>query len=350
MGLAAVEGAAVRVTRWLRLAVRWCGRRGGLLAFGGALAAGAQEAPPLELAVVVGAPGESQFGENFAAAARAWTGAARRVGAPVTVIGLESDPAGSDRDRLAQWLAGRHGDGPPLWLVYLGHGTFDGRAARLNLRGPDLDASELADALRPVTRPIVFVHGGSASAPFLPALSGPDRIILTATRSGHEVNYARFGETFAEVIADPSADIDQDGQTSLLEAFVFAAQRVETFYTEQGRLATEHALLDDNGDGRGTPAAWFRGTRLERRPEAGQVPDGERARLIALVPMPDEQRLSPEQRAQRDALEEELAQLRARKSTTPPDAYDRELERILRQLGGLYRAAGPAASATPGDS
>src|SRR5690606_28587511 len=127
-----------------------------------------------------------------------------------------------------------------------------------------------------------------------------NRIIITATRSGHELNYARFGEAFAQAIGNAAADIDRDGQTSLLEAFVTAAQRVQAFYAEQGRLATEHALLDDNGDGHGTPAEWFRGTRLERKPEAGREPDGDRARLLALVSATDAPTLTEEQREQRD--------------------------------------------------
>ena len=128
-----------------------------------------------------------------------------------------------------------------------------------------MTARTLAGWLAPLQRPLIFVHGGSGGAPFIPAVSGPDRIVISATRSGHELNYARFGERFARAVANPDADIDQDGQTSVLEAFVTAAQQVQAFYTEAGRLATEHALIDDNGDKQGTPAEWFRGVRLQRR-------------------------------------------------------------------------------------
>ena len=42
----------------------------------------------------------------------------------------------------------------------------------------------------------------------------------TATRTGSEVQFAHFGEYLAGAIADPAADLDKDGQTSLLEAFI----------------------------------------------------------------------------------------------------------------------------------
>ena len=297
--------------------------------------AAAETAVALELCVLVGAPGEPSYAERFARAAATWAEAARRGGGRVTTIGLE--PGNDDRANLEAWLhARRTGSDPPLWLVYLGHGSYDGRDARLNLRGPDVTAAELATWLRDHQRPIVLVHGGSAAAPFLAALSGPGRIIISATRSGHEVNYARFGEYFARAVASPEADIDQDGQASVLESFVTAARQVQQFYDENGRLATEHALIDDNGDGQGTPGDWFRGTRSTRRAESGAPADGERARLVALVPPENELQLSAAQRERRDQLEDELTALRTRRDTMPAPEYDTRLEHILRELGRIY--------------
>ena len=294
-----------------------------------------------DLCVVVGAPGEDQFREPLQRAADAWRQAAERGQLAATLIGTSTDPetSANDRDRLREWLEQRDvGEGAaPLWLVYLGHGTFDGREAHLNLRGPDVSATELAQWLQPVQRPVIFVHGGSSAGPFLPALSGPNRIIVTATRSGHEANYARFGERFAEAIGRLEADIDQDGQVSVLEAFVTAAQQAKAFYEENARLATEHALLDDNGDRQGTPAEWFRGTRVQQRADGDRVPDGERARLLAVVLTEEERTLTADQRARRDALERELSALRARKNELPEAVYAFELETLLRQLGALYQ-------------
>ena len=51
-------------------------------------------------------------------------------------------------------------------------------------------------------------------------------------------------------MAGQKADLDKDDQVSLLEAFLTASVRTAEFYEETSRLATEHALIDDNGDRR----------------------------------------------------------------------------------------------------
>ena len=261
------------------------------------------DAPSHDVLVIVGAAGEEGFEKGFAAAAAAWVAACAQGGATCAVVGAEPAMAGQpdDHDRVRTWLEKLDpASAAPAWVVYLGHGTYDGRQARLNLRGPDITADELAEWLAPLQRPVVVVHGGSASAPFLVAVSATNRVVITATASGDEVDYARFGERFAESIGSPSADIDQDGQTSLLEAFLSAARQVGNFYAEAGRMASEHPLLDDNGDKLGVPPDWFRGTRVVKRPESGQPVDGFRAHQIALVGDAAERALTPEQRQRRD--------------------------------------------------
>ena len=46
----------------------------------------------------------------------------------------------------------------PLWLVLIGHGTFDGRSAKFNLQGSDLIATDLAEWLKPFRRPLAVVN------------------------------------------------------------------------------------------------------------------------------------------------------------------------------------------------
>jgi len=313
------------------------------IAFGLAMALGSATAADnperQEILVVVGTSGTPEFGEAFSEAAQAWADAASEAEASYTIIGLEesADEAEEDRALVQQWLATAARDGTrPLWFVYIGHGTNDGRQAKLNLRETDITAEELRDWLVPFTRPMVAVLGNSASGPFLPQISAQNRVVITATTSGDELNYARFGTYFAHVVADPAADIDQDGQTSLLEAFVTTSQRVELFYTEAGRMASEHALLDDNGDKRGTPPDWFNGVRLTKSPEDGGRADGTDAHRIALVENEWERSLTPGQRILRDELEGELEELRARKSELLIDDYLRELEIILRRISPVY--------------
>ena len=82
-------------------------------------------------------------------------------------------------------------------------------------------------------------------------------MVVTATKSGNETNFAHFGQYLAEAITDPHADLDKDGQISLLEAFLTASKGVDEHYRTRSQLATEHALLDDNGDQLGTPRPGF---------------------------------------------------------------------------------------------
>jgi len=292
---------------------------------------------PRSLILVLGAPGEPGYAEKFSAWADQWKQAAAKGGLRVSIVGADTNHPEDDRSRLVKLLRQEvaRPDGE-LWLVFIGHGTFDGRSAKFNLHGPDISADELAVELKPCRRPLVVIQCASASGPFINALSGPDRIIIAATRSGYEENFTRFGGCLAEAIADPAADLDKDGQTSLLEAFLFASREVERFYQEQGRLATEHALIDDNGDGLGTPADWFRGVRAIRTAADGKSVDGVRAHQIHLVRSEAEQQLSPELRARRDELEQELSALRVQKSTLKEDDYYHRLEEILVAMARLY--------------
>jgi hypothetical protein len=291
---------------------------------------------PTTAIVVVGAPGEPEYGKVFAESAQRWVAACQKGGAHHLVIGLDPTNSVPDRDRLKQALAAQPTESlSALWLVLLGHGTFDGRHAKFNLRGPDLTAADLTAWLKPFTRPLAVVDCSSASAPFLNALSASNRVVITATRSGDEQNYARFGQYLSAAIADPQADLDKDGETSLLEAFLTASRRVAEFYAGAGRLATEHGLIDDNGDGLGTPADWFRGIRPVKRARDGAALDGFRAHQFCLVRSAQEEKLPPAVRARRDQLELAVARLRDQKTTLPADDYYRQLEVLLVQIARL---------------
>jgi hypothetical protein len=96
------------------------------------------------------------------------------------------------------------------------------------------------------------------------------------------------------------ADLDKDGQTSLLEAFIMASRQVGEFYEIEGRLASEHALLDDTGDQKGIPADWFKGVRPVKKPEGNSRPDGRIAAQFHLIENELESLMSPEIKQRRD--------------------------------------------------
>ena len=293
-----------------------------------ALISRAANSPPTQpdnhptIIVVQGDQGSPEFAPVFIQSADRWAAAAKLAHADFILIGrdplstppatqsgnanlpirptVEATPAttpstepataptpenAEDKTRLRLTLAAEIAEpSRPLWLVLLGHGTFDGHDAKFNLRGEDFSDTELAQWLRPCVRPLAVIDCSSASAPFLNRLSGKNRVIITATRSGSEIQYSRFGDYISSSIADPAADLDKDGQTSLLEAFLTASSRTAEFYKREGRLATEHSLLDDNGDGLGISADWFDGLRPTHAARNGAPLDGPYANQWHLIP------------------------------------------------------------------
>jgi hypothetical protein len=294
--------------------------------------------------LVVSAAGEPEFGSNFVQQVQLWDKICNRAEAKVVRIGLDTNNPTEDHELLKQAVAAEQTDpSAALWLVFIGHGTFDGKEARFNLRGPDISDTELAEWLKPFQRPLVVINCASASAPFLKTLSATNRVVITATRSGNELNFARFGQYLAKALDDPETDLDKDGQVSLLEAFLMASRRVSEFYRTEGRLITEHALIDDNGDGQGTPADWFRGVRATKKAKDGASLDGARANQAHLVLSKEELALPAEVRARRDALELSVAKLRESKSQMPEADYYHQLETLLLELARLQQ---PQNSAT----
>jgi hypothetical protein len=162
---------------------------------------------------------------------------------------------------------------------------------------------------------VVLVNASSGSGDFVPALSGKDRVIVTATKSAMERNEITFGDHFARALVSESADGDRDGRVTVFEAFEFARREVAKGYETKNLLATEHALLDDDGDGKGT---------------AG---DGALARTVAFgtAPLPTDPRVASLV-AERRALEAQVDALRRRKAAMDSTAYERELERLLVEI------------------
>lgn len=304
------------------------------------------DAPDAIVVVVVGEPGEALYEKQFTQWAERWQDAAKRSSARLVTIGL--DDAQEDRPRLEETLSSLAKEPPQsLWLVMIGHGTFDGKKAKFNLRGTDISSSELAAALSPISCRMAIINCASASGPFVGQLSGPDRVVVAATQSGFEYNFARFGDYLSQAISDTSGDLDKDGQTSLLEAWLAAAKQTQTYYDSQSQLATEHAQLDDNGDGKGTPADWFRGIYVTKSSKDGSIPDGTLANQFILVPSQEEAQLSAELIEKRDELEQQLAQLRQRKSQLSEEEYLESLQSILVPLAKLYSAEDTSAEAKP---
>jgi hypothetical protein len=288
--------------------------------------------------IVIGAPGAAEYSGQFERWAGSWKTAAVKASAESILIGATEQAGVADHDRLHSVLVEKSkASRQPLWIILIGHGTYDGREAKFNLQGPDVTDVELADWLTSVKRPVAVINCASASGPFINRLSAPNRVVVTATKSGFEMNFSRFGQYFAETITDPQADLDKDGQVSLLEAYLTASSRVEEYYRAHSQLASEHALLDDNGDRLGTPASWFTGVHATRRAKDGAALDGIRAHQLHLIPSDREREMPVEIRQRRDELESSIAALRDQKEKLKDDEYYARLEKLMIELARLYR-------------
>jgi hypothetical protein len=282
--------------------------------------------------LVVGAPGGDRFKAEYATWER------QMVTALVDQLGFERDRldvlsgASEDPARAAtaahveaalDRLRGRLREDDLLLLVLMGHGTADDGAAKFNLVGPDLTSVEWGRLLHDMPGRLVVVDTTAASSPFLSDLAGRGRIVITATNSTAQRYDTVFPAEFLSALKDPAADLDKNGRVSVWELFTYTSRTVARHFEREGLLATEHAVLDDSGDGVGVEAggdetgdgALARATYLERDPIEATAD----AALAALL-------------ARRRTLEEEAEALRQQKATLPREQWEREFERLMIEL------------------
>jgi len=215
-----------------------------------------------------------------------------------------------------------------LLVVLLGHGTYDGTAAKFNLVGPDMESREWKASLDGIAARLVFVNTTSSSFEFVQALSGKNRIVIAATDSSAQKYATVFPQYFIEALTDQAkADNDKNGRLSVWEAFTYASQAVKQSFEQKGTLVTERSIIDDNGDGVGKEATataaggdgvLARTTFLDAPPAATSA----NAAVAAL----DKRRI---------AIEVEIEQLKARKGEMPAGQYEEEFERLAIELAKI---------------
>ena len=222
-----------------------------------------------------------------------------------------------------------------LFVFLIGHGSFDGKESKFNLIGPDLPASEYNVLLSALpTRRIVVFNMASASGEFIKSLAAKGRIVVTATRNGQETNATRFTGFLIAALNAADGDTDQDGHTSVLEAFVYATRLTDDFYKRAGRLASEHAMIDDNGDGVGHEKVEAGEGLLARATYLDSLSVDEAATTAATGKLLKE----------RTRLEGEIEQLIARKQNMPEGEYEANLERLFIELAKVNRSIKQAGS------
>jgi hypothetical protein len=280
--------------------------------------------------IVVGPGGEPAYAKQF----EQWTtdlqsALSERFGFDAKNLTVLSNAKATDvRDAFTQLKSRLEADNV-LFVFLIGHGSFDGKESKFNLVGPDLAASEYNTLLSALpTKRVVVLNMASASGEFVKSLSAKGRIVITATKSGQETNATRFAGYFIAALRAPDADTDQDGHISVLEAFVYANRLTADFYTRAGRLATEHALLDDNGDGVGREKAEAGEGLLARATYLDSLSVEDAAATAATGKLLKE----------RTRLEGEIEQLIARKGNMPDAEYEANLERLFIELAKVNRS------------
>jgi len=304
-------------------------------------AAGAEQS---HLVIVVGLGGEPKYTDAFHELAVTMIQAAEKkmgvAAANITYLGEKAaQPAvpvyrgRASREAVQKALgtiAQTAAPGDLVFILLIGHGGSQAGESRFNLPGPDMAAADFVPLLAALSQQqVVFVNTASASGDFVKALSAKGRTIVTATKSAMERNQTEFPSYFVQAFSEEGADADKDQRVSVLEAFTYARREVERFYEKGHLLATEHAVLDDNGDGTGssTPDPATGDGALARRLFLG---GGETAADVASAASSDP-RLA-ELRRQRRALEEKIGALKARKDAMESAQYEDELEKLLLEL------------------
>ena len=307
------------------------------------------------LLVVVGLAGDPDLGASFHTWGAALAGGAAGLGvdqANVVYLADQVDgtaggtakPAGrSTREQIEKAIDGFAKAASPddvVFITLIGHGSFDGRADKFNLVGPDMTGADFNTLLRKLpTKQIVFVNTASSSGPFVEALSGPGRTIITATRNGAEQYSTLFGRHFVDALTTEAADADKNKRVSMLEAFHYAKGEVARVYEQEGLLATEHALLDDNGDKEGSadPSITAKDGRVASTLSLGSAADA------ALPADPKLRALYVERRD----MERRVEALRLLKESMDPARYASELEKLVTALALKTREIRTIETRTP---
>jgi hypothetical protein len=298
------------------------------------------------LVIISGLGGEKKYSTEFnAIASDLADAAAKRWGiADADDIWLGEDSVAANRphyrgqatkanvEQTLAKLAARAGPGDQIVLVLIGHGSGEGEETKISIPGPDLSARDFAQLLaRFPTQKVAFINLTSASGDMLPVISGPNRVVITATKSAFERNESQFARFFVDALAKDVADVDKDGRVSLLEAFRYANVETKRVYENATKLQTEHAQFDDMGlkTGVADPDGREKQGLLARR---FFLDGGVRANVAANDPQ-----LAALYK-DKFALEDRIDALRTKKSTMSADAYDDALEELLVNLARKAKA------------
>lgn len=206
-------------------------------------------------------------------------------------------------------------DEPSVFALFLiGHGNVDSGGWRFNISGPDLTTEDLVAVLNPITASQqLVVLAASASGAALDILAQPQRVVVTATKSGGENNAVKFPGFMAQALRLSEADYDRNEILTIAEVFRFAESRTVEYFEQEKLLAPEHARL------KGENAADIPVALLGSLKNATNDP--------AVASLLDE----------RLVLEDSFKQLKRAKSTLTSKDYYAQLEQLLLEIARLQQ-------------
>jgi hypothetical protein len=280
---------------------------------------------------LAGIGGELDYTQRFKMWADDIDSSLKKAGGDSTVTTMHAPTREQIRARFAE-LAKQAKPTDLLVLILIGHGTYDGQDYKFNIQGPDITAAELASLLDkvPAQRQLV-VNMTSCSGGSIEQLRRPNRIVISATKTGSEKNATNFARYFAEALREPAADTDKNESVSALEAFRYAQTKTAEFFDTQKRLATEHSVIEDTGKGTG------------ERTATAENGEGKLASSFTVV------RLGANAAAARDPskrplldkkeqLEQAIEKLKFDKAAMPVQEYKRQLTQLLLELAKTQEA------------
>ena len=264
--------------------------------------------------IISGLGGEPDYEQKFQNQAKAAAAAASHTGAAqkdiVVLTGEQARRTHLDGE-LKKFASSVRSDDQVV-VELIGHGSFDGEEYRFNLPGPDITGKEIVAFLdsMPASQMLV-VNATSSSGSVVESWRRPNRVVITATKSGSERNATRFAEFWVQALSSPEADRDKNEIVTAAEAYEFASRKVADTFKSGASLATEHSRLD--------------GKMADRMVVA---------RLGSSALLPNDAQLDALMKEQ-STLEQQFDKVKARKASLDEEQYYNELEKVLVDLAHL---------------
>ncbi len=171
-------------------------------------------------------------------------------------------------ERAITSLARQLGPRDSCWVFVLGHANLYGKNSYLNIEGKDISQNDFAKAFAPLqleasahsdTEPsperVVWICS-PVSGQWLKPLAKTGCVLISATEAGAELTATEMAYALGDVLAGEAehqelTDIDHDSKLTLLDLYLAVNIEITSRFVALEYIQTEHAQLDDDGDGRG---------------------------------------------------------------------------------------------------